>query len=133
MTSNRKSLLRTTMLVAVGSLLIAAPGSAQTADVAGEWTLTVLSDQGTTNPKMVLEQDGETLSGTYVSDALGEHSVSGSVDGTTIRISFFADLEGQSFAISYRGTLGEDGVITGTLDIADGAMQGSFTASRGGG
>lgn len=46
--------------------------SAQTADVAGTWTLTVTTDNGVTNPVLTLEQDGETLTGHYSSEALGE-------------------------------------------------------------
>ena len=45
------------------TLASAEQASAQTADVAGAWTLTVSTDTGVTNPSLTLVQDGETLTG----------------------------------------------------------------------
>jgi len=118
-----------TMLVLCCAAL-ASGAEAQTADVAGPWTLRVTTDQSTTTPSLTLVQDGATLSGHYSSETLGEQEVTGSVDGMTVMISFTADMQGQSITVDYRGTLGEDGVITGSLDIASGALQGTFTARR---
>lgn len=105
----------------------------QTADVAGEWQLEVETDQGVTTPSWVLEQDGTELTGSYSSEALGENRVRGSVDGSDIVITFSADIQGQSIPVEYRGTLDDDGVIRGSIDIAGGMMQGTFTATRGSG
>ncbi|NNF14431.1 MAG: hypothetical protein HKN72_14480 [Gemmatimonadetes bacterium] len=102
----------------------------QDADVAGAWTLEVETDQGVTTPSWVLEQDGTTLTGRYSSEALGQNPIRGTVDGSTIVIRFSADLQGQAIPVEYRGTLGDDGVIRGSIDIAGGMMQGSFTATR---
>lgn len=112
--------------VAVGPTAIAA----QNADVAGAWTLEVETDQGVTTPSWVLEQDGTTLTGRYSSEALGQNQIRGTVDGSSIVIRFSADLQGQSIPVEYRGTLDGDGVIRGSIDIADGMMQGTFTATR---
>lgn len=105
-------------------------GAAQVADVAGGWILEVETDQGVTTPSWVLEQDGTTLTGRYSSDALGQNQIRGTVDGTTVVVTFSAELQGQAIPVEYRGTLGDDGVIRGSIDIADGMMQGSFTARR---
>ena len=104
--------------------------SAQTADVAGEWTLTVTTDNGVTNPILTLEQDGETLTGHYSSEALGEEDVTGTVNGSIVTISFSADLGGQMAPVIYRGTVDADGNMSGTMDIADGLLAGDFTATR---
>lgn len=104
--------------------------SAQTADVAGTWTLTVTTDNGVTNPVLTLEQDGETLTGHYSSEALGEEDVTGIVNGSMVTISFTADLGGQMAPVSYRGTIDADGNMSGTMDIADGLLTGDFTATR---
>lgn len=106
---------------------------AEIADVAGAWTLEVETDQGITTPSWVLEQDGTSLMGSYSSDALGEHRIRGSVDGSDLRILFTITVQGQDIPVEYRGTLGDDGVIRGTIDIASGMMQGRFTAKRTGG
>ena len=104
--------------------------SAQTADVAGAWTLTVSTDNGITNPSLTLVQDGETLTGHYSSEALGENDVTGTVNGSTVTISFSADLQGQSLPVVYRGTVDAEGKMSGSLDIADGLLGGTFTATR---
>lgn len=121
------------MLIVAGlaTVLLAPFGlTAQTPDVAGAWQLEVETDQGTTTPSWVLEQDGEALTGSYSSEALGENRIRGTVDGTEIVITLSATLQGQSVPVEYRGTLGEDGVIRGTIDIAGGMMQGRFSATR---
>lgn len=123
---------RSAIVLLLGLLsAMAAPGTAQAqADVAGSWTLSVSTDNGVTTPSMTLEQDGPALTGHYSSDALGEQDVSGTVDGNAVTISFDASLQGQSVDVVYRGTLGDDGRLTGTIDVAGGMLTGSFTATR---
>ena len=104
--------------------------SAQTADVAGAWTLTVSTDNAITNPSLTLVQDGENLTGHYSSEALGEADVTGTVNGSTVTVSFSADLQGQSLPVVYRGTVDAEGKMSGSLDIADGLISGTFTATR---
>ncbi|SVC51210.1 uncharacterized protein METZ01_LOCUS304064, partial [marine metagenome] len=45
--------------------------SGQTVDVTGTWNLEVTTDQGVTRPSFRLTQEGERLSGSYSSEALG--------------------------------------------------------------
>ena len=112
------------------TLASADQASAQTADVAGDWTLTVSTDNGITNPLLTLVQDGETLTGHYSSEALGENDVTGMVDGSSVTIRFMADLQGQSVSVVYSGTVDAEGKMSGSLDIADGLLGGTFTATR---
>ena len=104
--------------------------SAQTADVAGAWTLTVSTDNGITNPSLTLVQDGETLTGHYSSEALGENDIRGMVSGSTVTIRFMADLQGQGVPVVYSGTVDAEGKMSGSLDIADGMLGGTFTGTR---
>lgn len=124
--------LRSAIVLLLGLLSgMAAPGTAQAqADVAGTWTFSVSTDNGVTTPSMTLEQDGSALTGRYSSNALGEQDVTGTVDGKAVTISFDVSLQGQSVGVVYRGMLGDDGRWTGTIDIADGMLVGSFTATR---
>ena len=103
--------------------------SAQT-NMTGSWILEVSSDQGITMPELTLVQEGMKLTGHYSSDALGENDITGMVDGSTITISFDADLQGQSAPVTYRGTVDEEGVWSGTLDIAGGLLTGTFKANK---
>jgi hypothetical protein len=90
----------------------------------------VTTDNGVTNPILTLEQDGETLTGHYSSEALGEEDVTGTVNGSMVTISFSADLGGQMAPVIYHGTVDADGNMSGTMDIADGLLTGDFIATR---
>ena len=103
---------------------------AQTADVAGEWTFTVTTaESGVTTPSVTLEQDGETLTGHYSSENLGEADLTGTVSGSEFTFAFSADVLGQLVDVVYTGTLDENGELSGTMDIAA-FISGTFTAVR---
>ena len=96
-----------TMVAAIGMGLTVA---AQTpADVAGDWALSVDTEQGTTTPSVMLEQNGTELTGHYSSESLGEADVKGTVNGKDVTFSLTADLGGQSIEVTYTGTLQDDG------------------------
>lgn len=123
----------TNMLIAAGAVLAVAtaPVDAQTANVAGAWTMSVTTDAGgTTTPSLTLEQDGTALTGHYSSETLGEADVTGTVEGNRVTIRFSADMQGQEVPVVYAATLGDDGVLTGTIDLAGGLATGTFTARR---
>ena len=108
---------------------VVAQSSAQT-NMTGSWIFEVSSDQGITMPELTLVQEGMKLTGHYSSDALGENDITGMVDGGNVTVSFEADLQGQSAPVSYKGTVDEEGVWSGTLDIAGGLLTGTFTAKK---
>lgn len=133
MSYNRIQLVRAlTMLTTTVLFGIAVPASAQTVDVAGTWNLEVTTSQGVATPSFTLEQEGEDLTGHYSSEVLGEADLTGNVSGSEVTISFTASVQGQSVPVVYRGTVDEDGQMSGTIDIdlAGGALTGTFTASR---
>ena len=106
-----------------------AESSAQT-NMTGSWILEVSSDQGITMPELALVQEGMKLTGHYSSAALGENDITGMVDGNNVTVSFEADLQGQSAPVSYKGKVDEEGVWSGTLDIAGGLLTGTFKAKK---
>jgi len=108
---------------------VVAQSSAQT-NMTGSWILEVSSDQGITMPELTLVQEGMKVTGHYSSDALGENDITGMVDGNKVMVSFEADLQGQSAPVSYTGTVNEEGVWSGTLDIAGGLLTGTFKAKK---
>ena len=122
---------RTLATAIVVALAGAVEASAQTADVAGAWILTVESDVGITNPTVTFEQDGMTLTGHYSSENLGEADLTVTVSGSEITFTFSADALGELVEVIYSGTVDEDGEISGTLDIGGGVLTGTFTAVRG--
>lgn len=117
-------------LAAVLVVGVSIPGelTAQAVDVSGTWNMTVQSQQGTTNPMVTLQQDGQDLTGHYSSQTLGEADVTGSVDGNEITFSFTAEMGGQSIPATYTATV-EGNEMSGNLNLA-GQAAASFTATR---
>ena len=118
------------LATAIVITLAGAVGASAQTDLTGAWTFTVDSDAGITYPVVTMEQDGETLTGHYSSEGLGEADFSGSVTGSEMTFTFSADAGGQLIDVVYTGTIGENGEITGTMDIAGGLLLGDFTATR---
>ena len=119
-------------LIAATALLFAGAqqASAQVM-MTGDWTLEVSTDNGVTMPELTLEQDGMKLTGHYVSEALGANEVTGTVDGNKVTVSFMASLEGVGEAsVLYIGTVDDEGVWSGTIDILDGQLTGTFSAKK---
>lgn len=130
--SARTLLTRLWAVALVGTLFAFLPGAgelaAQDVDVSGTWNMTVQSQQGTTNPTVTLEQDGQSLTGQYSSQTLGDAEVTGSVDGNAITFSFTANMGGQSIPATYTATV-EGDEMSGDLTLA-GQAAASFTATR---
>ena len=125
----RELFVMTMTLALLGSVELV---SGQTVDVTGTWNLEVTTDQGVTRPSFTLTQEGERLSGSYSSEALGEARLRGTVTGSQVRIRFTVNLQGQTIGVTYRGTVDETGAMSGTIDLADGLATGRFTATRSG-
>ncbi len=115
-------------MAVVIALAGAVEASAQT-NLSSAWTFTVETDTGITNPAVTLVQDGMTLTGHYSSEALGENDLTGTVSGSEITITFAADLGGMVIDVTYAGTVDEEGMISGTLDLG-GLAGGTFTAVK---
>ena len=94
-------------------MLPAATG-AVAADVTGNWQLTVETSQGTGTPTVVLQQQGEKLSGTFNSQILGEVKLTGTVKGNAIEFAFEGDAGGQTMKVAYKGTIDSPTSMQGT-------------------
>jgi len=120
------TMLATAVVIALAG---AVEASAQT-NLSGAWTFTVDLDGSITYPAVTLMQDGETLTGHYSSEGLGENDITGTVSEMKITIMFSADPGlGQVIDVVYTGTIDEDGMISGALDLG-GLAQGTFTAVK---
>ncbi|MEE2898508.1 MAG: hypothetical protein VX815_08575 [Gemmatimonadota bacterium] len=119
-------------LIAAAAIMFAGAEQASAqVSMTGSWTLEVTTDNGVTMPELTLEQDGMTLTGHYSSETLGENDVTGTVEGNDVVVSFIAYIEGVGEAsIIYVGTVDDEGVWSGTLDILDGQLTGTFTAKK---
>ena len=105
------------MLKLICALMLWVP-IAVAADVSGTWQLTVETSQGTGSPTVVLQQQGEELTGTFHSQLLGDAKVSGSVKGNVIEFGFEGDAGGQKIKVSYKGTIESVTAMKGTAVYA---------------
>lgn len=113
------------------ALVGAVEASAHTADVAGTWIFTVTNQAtGVNSMPLMLEQDGRTLTGRFISENVGMPVLSGSVNGSEITLTFVLGVFGEPADVMFIGNIGENGVITGTMDIGGGLTTGTFTVVR---
>jgi len=96
--------------------------------VTGSWNVSLQLGEISANPMFELKQDGEKLTGDYISQAYGKFPVTGTVKGSDVAISFNMTIEGNAFAVTYSGKLEKD-EIKGSVDFG-GQMSGTFTAAR---
>ena len=100
------------------------------ADVAGDWALSVDTEQGTTTPSVTLEQNGSELTGHYSSETLGEADVKGNVNGNEVTFSLSANVQGYPIDVTYTGTVQDDGTLSGQISLG-GLGGGTFTGKKG--
>ena len=116
-----------------GASTAAAPAaSASTtapASLTGTWNVSLELPNISATPTMVLKQDGEKLTGEYVSQQYGKFPLTGTVKGSDVTIAYAMNVEGNALNVSYAGKIDTDGKITGTVNFGD-MMNGTFAATR---
>ncbi len=123
-------------VAAVAALMVlpaalAAQGDKQEkkADLTGKWLFSVVTDNGTGTPTVTLKQVGDTLTGHYSSQTLGEVDFKGTIKGQAIRFVLNTEVQGTAVSLTYAGTVEADGTLKGTVDFA-GMGSATFTAKR---
>lgn len=126
-----------TLLAAMSLAIIPAVASAQSTratadsakvDVTGKWAFHIESPfQGT--PTVTFTQKADSISGRYVSNALGTRDFVGTVKAGKIAFSFGAESGGQNFTMAFAGKLVDPDTMTGTIDFS-GMATGTFSAKR---
>lgn len=115
-------------LVCVMAALVTTVG-AQGVNITGKWAFNVQTDGGGGTPTMTFKQQGDQLTGHY-SGQLGEADFKGTVKGSDVKFSFNADAQGQQIDVVYTGTIVDKDNMKGTLALAGGQLNGTFTAQR---
>ena len=120
-------------LLVLGVTLAVAPVVAQDAakpkavDITGSWEMTVESPQGTMVITAIFKQDGETLTGSHVSE-MGESPLKGTVKGVDVEYRLTLDMGGQQMSIVHKAKVDGD-TMKGSADI-EGMGTIAFTAKR---
>jgi len=129
---------RFVLLMALPLLLMGVAASAQTPtpaakvpDVAGKWTMVMELSIGTSNPVLMLKQDGGTITGTYTG-RYGEAKLTGKIGADRqLQFTVALDAEGSSVTMFFAGEVAADGqtVTKGTCNI-EGLGEGTWVAKR---
>jgi len=101
---------------------------AQTPDISGVWTFVVQTDVGGGSPTVTIAQEGERLTGTYVSEQLGTAALRGTIEGAAFSFSFGLDLQGMPVTVTLTGTVENAESLRGSFDLG-GFSTGTFTAT----
>jgi hypothetical protein len=125
----------TAVVIASAMALLPVTAAAQAAkvekkvDVSGKWLFSVTTDAGTGTPTVTLKQTGDSLSGHYSSQTLGEAELKGTVKDQKIGFSFAVEVQGTTITVTYSGTMETSDSMKGTVDLG-GMASGTFTAKR---
>jgi len=87
------------------------------AQVAGEWSISLTFSRGTANHTAIIEQNEDTLSGTYKGE-LTEGSLRGTVKGNAVQFSSRLTYMQSSAPFNYTGTIDGD-TMKGTVEMAE--------------
>ena len=114
------------LLSTVATTLVA---QARPLPVTGVWTLRLKADDGTTGtPTATLEQQGVALAGHFSSLLFGDADLKGTVKGSSIVFTVFAQFQGKTEELSFQGDYDGDNSIKGIYSNNFG--NGTFTATR---
>jgi hypothetical protein len=102
--------------------------SKDTKDLTGTWIINLSLGEISATPSFELKQDGDKLTGKYISTVYGEAPVTGTVKGADVSITFSMNVEGNAMTATYTGKLDGD-TMKGSCDYG-GQMQGTFSAAR---
>jgi hypothetical protein len=123
-----RTLMMALLFTAVPAAVSTAQGNKKT-DITGQWAFTVESEIGTGTPTVSFTQKGDSLSGRYISQALGEHDFKGTLKDGKIEFGFTAEVQGQQFSMSFSGTMNGEDAMKGNVDFG-GMATGSFSGKR---
>jgi hypothetical protein len=115
---------------AVAQSTPATPAKADSAkvDLTGKWAFNIEQPFAGT-PTVNFTQKGDSISGQYISNALGTHNFAGTAKGGAVVFSFRAESGGQGFVMAFVGKLHDADTMSGTIDFS-GMASGTFSAKR---
>ncbi len=98
-------------------------------DLTGRWQLAVVTDNGTGYPILEIRQEGERISGSYTSNAMGNRTITGTVRGDTVSFVLSAGGSGEGMVLTYTARIVTPDSLSGAVDFA-GMGGATFTGRR---
>jgi hypothetical protein len=99
------------------------------APFAGKWAVQTSIAGNDVEQACVFTQEGAAIGGTCES-ARGKVEIKGKVDGKAVSWEYKSEHDGTPLVVAYKGTLGEDGKLKGTVSVDAFGVEGEFTAAR---
>jgi hypothetical protein len=109
----RKNILLIGLLSILGGAAVVL--AAETASVAGNWTVTFTTPRGERTSTLVIVQDGEKLTVTREGER-GDATGSGTIAGNAVEWSFTRETRRGTMTVSYKGSVDGD-TMTGEVDM----------------
>ena len=119
----------TVLVVLAAAMLSPRVLTAQKVDVTGKWQFTVTTDAGTGSPTVTFKQQGDSLTGHYSSQVLGESDFKGTLKDGKIAFVLQVEVQGTKLLVTYNGTVESNDAMKGTVDLG-GQGTGTFTGKR---
>lgn len=122
---------RPTLLLALFALVAATSAftAARMHDLTGRWNLAVVTENGTGYPVLTLTQTGDSIKGSYVSNAMGTRSVQGIVRGDSMHFVLSSSMGGEGVVLTYAARIVTADSLDGAVDF--GGMGGAnFSGKR---
>ena len=120
------------ILLVLAAITLPSVASAQAdkkIDITGKWAFSVSSELGNGAPTVTLKQVGDSVTGHYSSQTLGEQELKGTFKDSKLIFRISAVADGNTFTVTYSGTMDGADAMKGTVDFA-GQATGTFTAKR---
>ncbi len=122
-----KNLSSKLIAISAATLLSCASAVSAAEDITGEWSVTLETEADTMKPHLSLQQDDESVSGTY-KDEFGTAQMSGTVQGKEVSLKFKADIPDEDLTVTYTGTV-EGDTMKGKVKFGD-LGEGTFVAHK---
>lgn len=98
-------------------------------DLTGTWNLAVVTENGTGYPRLEITQTGDSVTGSYVSNAMGSRTIRGTVANDTLRFILSSSMGGEGVVLTYTARIVTPDSLNGYVDF--GGMGGAtFTGQR---
>src|ERR1700680_1453613 len=97
--------------------------------IAGKWTMTVETDQGTMTSALTITLAGKKVTGTRESQ-MGTAPIQGEFADGKLTFSLTFDTPNGALEIAFTGTLQADGTLSGMLNGGQGAFELAWKAQR---